>query len=153
MVAAGGAANTPAAWETLREQESPMHTLPSAPTRANPTPDRRQRKPLLPMQVQARFVGGAARQDILDGSAVLAIVSGDPTDSDETAYWLIALYDGDRCTGFRLTKFGTGEPYDVPRSLDACSCPDGTYRSERPGGCKHQQALRQALPTVANNAA
>jgi hypothetical protein len=112
----------------------------------------RQRKPLEPVRVSARFVGGARRQDILDGSAVLSIVSGDPTDADECAYWCLALYDGGSCTGFRLTKFGTGDVYDVPRSLDACSCPDGTFRSERPGGCKHQQALRQALPRVANAA-
>jgi hypothetical protein len=126
-----------------------MGISPCAPPRAKTT---RQRKPLEPIQVQAHFVGGAARRDILDGSAVLCIVSGDDTDRDETAYWLIALYEGDRCTGFRLTEFGTGDVYDVPRSLDSCTCGDATYRPDRPGGCRHQQALRQALPTVANAA-
>ena len=126
-----------------------MPSLTARPPTVNPI---RPRKPLQPVSVRAQFVGGATRQDILDGSAVLSIVSGDPTDSDESAYWCLALYDGGRCAGFRLTKFGTGEVYDVPRSLDACTCGDGTYRPERPGGCKHQQALRQALPAVSNAA-
>jgi len=106
------------------------------------------RKPLLPVSVVARFVGGATRQDILDGAAVLSIATGDDTDRDECAYWCLAVFQGEVCTGFRLTKFGTGEVYDVPRSLDRCDCPDATYRPVRPGGCKHQQALRAALPTV-----
>jgi hypothetical protein len=100
------------------------------------------------VQVKARFVGGASRQEVIDGSAVLSIVSGDETDPDETAYWVQALYDGDRCTGFRLTKFGGEEVYDLPRDLSSCDCPDRTYKPERPGGCKYMQALKQALPTV-----
>jgi hypothetical protein len=100
------------------------------------------------VSVVGRFVGGATRQDVIDGSAVLSIVSGDDTDRDEVPYWCVALYQGDRCTGFRLTKFATGEVYDLPRDLSCCDCPDQTYRPERPGGCKHMQALRQALPTV-----
>jgi hypothetical protein len=100
------------------------------------------------VQVQARFVGGATRRDVIDGSAVLSIVSGDATDTDETPYWCQAIYDGERCTGFRLTKFATGEVYDLPRDLSICDCPDRTYRPERPGGCRHMVALRQALPTV-----
>jgi hypothetical protein len=111
----------------------------------------RQRKPLQPVSVVGRFVGCATRQDILDGAAVLSIVSVDDTDRDEMAYRYEALYDGDRCTGFRLRKFGSAEVYDVPRSLDGCTCADATYRPERPGGCKHQVALRQALPTVAKD--
>jgi hypothetical protein len=42
---------------------------------------------------------------------------------------------------------GTGDVYELPGSLDFCTCGDATYRP-RPGGCKHQQALRQALPTL-----
>jgi hypothetical protein len=112
----------------------------------------RPRKPLCPVSVAAHFVGGVTRRDILDGSAVLSIVSGDATNRDESAFWCLALYDGDRCVGFCLTKFGTGDVYDVPRSLDSCTCGDATYRPDRPGGCKHVAALRQALPTVANAA-
>ncbi len=117
-----------------------MHA--NAPARA------RQRKPLPPVNVTARFVGGATRQDVIDGAAVLSIATGDDTDRDESAYWCRAIFAGDVCTGFRLTKFGTGEVYDLPRDLSSCDCPDHTYRGERPGGCKHMAALRQALPTV-----
>lgn len=110
------------------------------------------RKPLLPVSVSARFVGGARRADVLDGSAVLSIVAGDATDRDESAYWCLAVFQGERCTGFQLTKFGSGEVYDLPRDLSSCDCPDHTYRGERPGGCKHMAALRQALPIVTNTA-
>jgi hypothetical protein len=111
----------------------------------------RQRKPLLPVNVRAYFVGGASRRDVLDGAAVLSITTVDDTDRDESAYWCLALFspDGQTCLGFRLTKFGTGEVYDLPRDLGGCDCPDRTYRPERPGGCRHTAALRQALPTVA----
>jgi hypothetical protein len=127
-----------------------MSSLTAPRPSVNPiTPARRERKPLLPVQVTARLVGGATRQDLIDGAAVLSISTGDDTDLDEMAYWLTALYDGDRCAGFRLIKFGTGDVYDVPRSLDACTCADATYRPERPGGCKHQQALRLVLPALA----
>jgi hypothetical protein len=125
-----------------------MSIVPTRPPSAKPS-----RKPPQPVSVVARFVGGATRQDILDGAAVLFIATGDATDRDECAYWCLALYEGERCTGFRLTKFGTGEVYDVPRDLSSCDCPDRTYRPERPGGCRHMAALRQALPTVAKEAA
>jgi hypothetical protein len=111
------------------------------------TPRRgRSRKPR-PDAVHGHFVGGASKADVCHGSAVLAIVLGDDTDRDEQVYWTQAIYDGDTCTGFQLVKFGTGDTYTVPRSLDACTCPDHQYHP-RPGGCKHQQALKQALPTV-----
>ncbi len=106
------------------------------------------RKPLLPVQVEGRFVGGATAQDLIDGAAVLAIVHGDHTDRDEMAYWCQAILDAGRLVAFRLSKFVTGEQYDLPADLSGCDCPDGIYRSERPGGCRHQAALRQALPTV-----
>lgn len=109
-------------------------------------------KPLEPVQITARFVGGATRRDVLAGAAVLEIESGDATDRDVQPYWVRARYDGEVCLGFELRKFGTGEVYDVPRSLDRCTCPDATYRPQRPGGCRHQAALRQALPTVARPA-
>jgi hypothetical protein len=111
------------------------------------THPRKQRKPLEPVNVRAYFVGGASRQDVLDGAAVLSLT--DLTTNEEAAYWCRALYDGGRCTGFRLTKLGSpADVYDVPRALTGCDCPDAAYRPERPGGCRHQQALRQALPTV-----
>jgi hypothetical protein len=110
------------------------------------TPRARSRRPR-PDAVEGHFVGGASKADVCHGSAVLAIVLGDDSDRDETVYWCIAVYGGERCTHFKLTKFGTGDAYHVPRSLDSCTCLDHQYRP-RPQGCKHQQALRQALPTV-----
>ena len=50
--------------------------------------------------------------------------------------------------GYRLRKFGSGKQHDLPADLSACSCGDRTHRPERPGGCRHMAALRQALPTV-----
>jgi len=58
------------------------------------------------------------------------------------------LFLDEKVVGFRLRKFATGEVYDVPRALGSCTCADDTYRPDRSGGCRHQQALRQALPTV-----
>jgi hypothetical protein len=111
-------------------------------------PRGRQRQPQKPVHVTGRFVGGTSRDDVINGSAVLSIVSGDATDSDETPYWCKAVFDSDRCTGFRLTKFGGGEVYDLPRDLSSCNCPDRQWKPYRPGGCKHMAALKQALPTV-----
>jgi hypothetical protein len=107
------------------------------------------RKPLYPVDVDAAFVGGATRRDLLDGAAVLEIATGDATDRDVTPYWTLAVYDGERLAGFALVKFVTGERYDLPLDLSTCDCPDHVYRPRRPGGCKHMAALRQALPSLA----
>jgi hypothetical protein len=98
--------------------------------------------------VTARFVGGATRQDVIDGAAVLSIRDGD---DDESAYWTEAIFDFDRCVAFRLRKFGTGEQYDLPRDLSNCDCPDRSFRPHRPGGSKHMTALRQAVRAVTDN--
>lgn len=51
--------------------------------------------------------------------------------------------------GYRLVGWDTEEGkvkvYDLPLTLDSCDCPDGLYRSERPGGCKHQKAIRKLI--------
>jgi hypothetical protein len=48
-------------------------------------------------------------------------------------------------TSFRLTGWDEKEQqvtvYDLPIDLSGCDCPDATYNSERPGGCKHRKAL------------
>src|SRR5689334_12638177 len=80
-------------------------------------PDRKQ---LQPVSVSAYFVGGATRQDIIHGAAVLSIT--DQGCGEEAAYWCEALYLEDKCVGFRLRKFGSAEVYDLPRSLDSCTC-------------------------------
>ena len=101
---------------------------------------RRQRQPLQPVNVRACFVGGATLDDVINGQAVLSIKDGD---DEESAYWCRAIFDGDRCISFQLTKFGTGEVYDLPRDLSLCDCPDRTYKPDRPGGCRHMIGLRQ----------
>ena len=126
-----------------------MSTVPAPRPSVNPS---RKPKPLQPVNVKATFVGGATRRDVIDGQAVLSIVSGDDSDRDETAYWCLAVYDAGRCVAFRLVKFGSGEQYDLPRDLSSCDCPDRTYKPERPGGRKHMVALQQALPTVTGTA-
>lgn len=64
-----------------------------------------------------------------------------------TAYELEDL-DG---RGWRLYRFlpdGTPTAYDIDIHAPygwQCDCPDGTFRPNRPGGCKHVQALKAAL--------
>jgi len=108
------------------------------------------RKALVPVSVQAYFVGGASRQDLHDGAAVLSIT--DAATGLEIVYWCEALFHGAKIVGWRLRKFATGEVYDVTRALDSCTCADATYQPDRPGGCRHQVALRIALPTVVPDA-
>lgn len=64
-----------------------------------------------------------------------------------THYTVEAIGDDDRIDGFRLMK-ESGECYDIdilaPHGW-TCDCPDGTYCPERPGGCKHIVAVRQAM--------
>lgn len=53
--------------------------------------------------------------------------------------------------GFRLYRWKGRDivAYDIDTHTDwggwQCDCPDGTYRPNRPGGCKHAVALRAAL--------
>jgi len=107
-------------------------------------------KPLAAVSVQAYFVGGASRADIIHGAAVLSIT--DAATGREMAYWCEALLSGAKIVGWRLRKFATSEVYDVTRALDSCTCADATYQPDRPGGCRHQVALRIALPTVVPDA-
>ena len=101
------------------------------------------RKPQLSVQVTGALITGLA--DLFDGCAILEI-----DDARElTSYWCSASTDVQgRIAGLHLQKFATGEKYDPPATLDDCDCPDAIYRSVRPGGCKHQVALRQALVSV-----
>jgi hypothetical protein len=93
------------------------------------------------VDVSAAFIGGASRQDVIDGCAVLGI--------NGTPYWCEARMSGDTCEGFTLRKFGgTADAYFVARNLRSCSCPHSNYNPTRPLGCKHICALRIALPTV-----
>jgi hypothetical protein len=57
------------------------------------------------------------------------------------------LRDGGRLTGYRLEK-PDGTAYDLPADLSSCDCPDATQHPERPGGCRHQKAMRAALAAL-----
>jgi hypothetical protein len=84
--------------------------------------------------------------DLIAGHAVLCITVGDHTDSDTRLYWLRAnVAHTGHIVSFELTTFRTGERYELPADLSSCSCADGIYREDRPGGCKHAAALRKVL--------
>jgi hypothetical protein len=87
--------------------------------------------------------------DLIAGHAVLAVSVGDDTDSTTRVYWLRADVDyRGKITGFELSQFGTGVKYELPADLASCSCPDHVHREERPGGCNHMRALREALLAI-----
>jgi hypothetical protein len=88
----------------------------------------------------------AGLDDLIAGRAVLVITTGDVSDSDSKLYWLKAdlSYTG-HITGFELTKFGQAEAYHLPADCSSCDCPDATFCEERPGGCRHMVAMRQAV--------
>jgi hypothetical protein len=64
-----------------------------------------------------------------------------------TAYEVLPLYDGEALVGYRLLKVDSLAMYDVDTTREPwrCDCPDATFHPERPGGCKHVQALKAAL--------
>jgi hypothetical protein len=82
--------------------------------------------------------------DLFTGAAVLAVTTGDDTDSTTTLYWCQAIHDDGRVLGFELTKFGAGHKYSVVLDGDTftCDCPDSTFRNR---SCKHVAALHSAL--------
>jgi hypothetical protein len=104
----------------------------------------RSRKPLQRVAVTGKCE--ASISELIQGVAVLTIVNGEHTNLDVLGYWCKAVLDRDgKINSFELTKFGSGVRYELPADLSDCDCPDHTYREERPGGCRHMQAMRQAL--------
>jgi hypothetical protein len=65
-----------------------------------------------------------------------------------TRYEVLPLFDDQARVGYRLLK-ADGTMYDLTADLSGCDCPDHTFHPERPGGCKHMQALRAALAALA----
>jgi hypothetical protein len=113
-----------------------MHSLAVPRARVKPC------KPLAPVQVTGTLITGIGTglADLFDGVAILEIEDA----KELTSYWRgVAAVNG-LITSIHLQKFATGEKYELPATLDDCSCPDATYRP-RPGGCRHQVALRQSL--------
>jgi hypothetical protein len=120
-------------------------------------PARRQRKPLLPVNVTATLTGSANPADLPDelacGVAILTIISGDETDPDTRVYWCRFVFADCEPYAVELIRFGSRERYRITLSDERCDCPDATYRGNRPGGCKHVNALRQVLPALADTLA
>jgi hypothetical protein len=107
---------------------------------------------LEPVQVAGRLITGpgAGLADLFRGCAVLEIES----EGRLEPYWTTLRISPDgHIAGLRLQRIATGEKYDLPADLDGCDCPDAIYRSAQPGGCEHQQALREALVNVARDTA
>jgi len=89
---------------------------------------------------------------LLSGSAILEIRDA----RGEALYWVEARLDGRRIVGATLQKFATGDHHYVHldgRDAPSCSCEDATYRPDRPGGCRHVNALRMALVELAQRPA
>jgi hypothetical protein len=124
-----------------------MHTSPCARPRVNPT---RSRKPLEPVQVVGRFAEGVTPDQLPQGSAILEIEDA----KGETFYWTEAVIDGGRLVGVTLQKFNDGDRHYVHLDGDVgCTCEDATYRPDRPGGCRHVNAVLQALVELAKRPA
>jgi hypothetical protein len=78
----------------------------------------------------------------------LVITTTDPNGKrTTTAYLVRVVVEYGRVRGYQLRK-ATGELYDLAADLSRCNCPDTTAHPERPGGCKHQAALRAALKAL-----
>lgn len=63
-----------------------------------------------------------------------------------TPYSVLPLVPG----GYRLVNLDNRKVYDIDTANEpwVCCCGDATFRSERPGGCKHRQALEAALRSL-----
>jgi hypothetical protein len=108
----------------------------------------RPRKPLQPVSVQGRFLQrpvapceilpqGAPGVLLIDGSPYLVSIIGElPPEGEPLVFgWRVVKHDGTHYDIDTRTAWGQWQ----------CDCPDATYRGERPGGCRHAAALRQAL--------
>ncbi len=103
-----------------------------------------------------RPVHGNARWAVQPGCApaahpgVLVITSADARGVENVGTFVVSENRdaAGALAGFRLTK-PDGTAYDLPADLSSCDCPDATYHPERPGGCRHQKAMRAALAALA----
>jgi hypothetical protein len=83
----------------------------------------------------------------------LIISSADGRGKVTTAAYLVRVVaENGRVIGYQLRK-ATGEVYDLAADVSSCDCPDATFHPERPGGCKHQRALKAALAALEGGAA
>jgi hypothetical protein len=120
-------------------------TAPAAPVNGNPP------NTLPPVVVLGIFSECVTPDQLFSGSAILEIRDA----QGEALYWAEARLDGGRIVGATLQKFADGDRHYV--HLDGptaprCTCEDATYRPDRPGGCRHVNALRMALVELAQRA-
>lgn len=104
----------------------------------------RIRKPLKPVAVKWRWLSSPIWPCALlpEGMAGRLEING--------TLYLVLPFGGiaDDCAGYRLTNLDNGSVYDLDPSPAwgwQCSCGDATFRPERPLGCKHARACREAL--------
>jgi hypothetical protein len=71
---------------------------------------------------------------------------------NDIAYLVEVLRHEGQPYGFRLSRQdarkGAEHEYQLPVDLTDCDCPDAVYNAERPGGCKHRQALAVAIAAL-----
>jgi hypothetical protein len=100
---------------------------------------RAARRPLTAVQVTAEHV--AYNQTLGMGTLDIVAASGAaPT------YLVFANRDRGCLLGLRLLKLSDGARHDIDLTAAPwrCDCGDATHRPDRPGGCRHVAALRQA---------
>lgn len=113
---------------------------------------RRTKKPLQPVSVTGRFLkrplcccellpqGSPGVLEIDHTPYLCSYVSELPPEDEPIIY------------GYQITK-ADGAVYHIDAATRwgqwQCDCPDAVYRGERPGGCRHVAALRQALAKIA----
>lgn len=102
---------------------------------SNPTTTRpvRQRKPLAPVSGTCNVLHPVGTIGPVENRVGEVSING-------KAYFLRLTPTCYSLFGFDVRK---GQPthYDIAPDFTSCDCPDGTYRSERPEGCKHCKAL------------
>ncbi len=107
------------------------------------------------MAVEGSFDPATRLPRLMAGSAILFIT--DVRTGELAMYYAKGVADNNRLVAIRLTKAGddSPEPHEHQVTLAgakaACDCQDATYRPDRPGGCRHLNALTQALGRLANS--
>lgn len=92
----------------------------------------RKRRPLQPVHGTCKWL---RRPGVEDHKSGLLEING-------TAYALL-IHE----TAYELLKHG-GTSYSLSRDLSSCDCPDATFASERPCGCKHRVGLGKLLSVL-----
>lgn len=105
----------------------------------------RSRKPLTAVKPEWRWLRTPCWPCVLAPAGFMGIL-----EIDGAAYGVTPLSEYP-AVGYRLQK-QDGTLYDIDAQTAwggwSCDCPDGTYRPERPGGCRHIVAVREAVASL-----